>query len=798
MTHETRDADADTPSRRHQVGAERSTEPLPVLHSRPSAFRLVLGRLAIVVTVLSWAMYVITTVLRRVIENELTTLGTVIETVVYLGIVTLLSFSALMYLVSRQGAHIRFRSHQRVPRAQVDRHFSVPDPRHGITVLIPSYVEETHVVVKTIWSAALQEFPDLQVVLLIDDPPNPGDPERLRDLETTRRLGETVMSALAAPSSRLTRARDTAGVRLRGVAEVSGAELSRLASEYRWAAHWLEQMAEDWEVVDHTDQFFVHQVLGDLARDLRTTVTALEGASREHGSLPLARVLQLYDRLAWTFTASVRTFERKQYASLSHEANKAMNLNAYISLMGHSWKRVETQRGVILREVYEGEYADLEVPDSEYLLTLDADSMLLREYCLRLVYLLECPENERVAVAQTPYCSYRGAPTRMERIAAATTDIQHILHQGLTYYDATFWVGANAVIRKRALDDIAQVSTEGARTVTTYIQDRTVIEDTESSVDLGLHRWHLVNYPERLSYSATPPDFGSLVVQRRRWANGGLLILPKFIQQMRERRNTSNAVHLTQAALRINYMASIAWASIGLVFLLAFPFDSRLLSPWVIAAAAPYFLCMAQDLRDSRYKRTDVFRIYGFNLILLAVNVAGTLKSVQQGLTNEKIPFARTPKVSNRTAAPWPYVLAPLAIIGLSCVIFVLDWHARNWGNAAFAGFNAVMCTWALVSYIGVRNCLEDLFFGILGWFFVPVEQPRQDGAPRGHSRGTDWRALLYYGELAQPRGGGAAPVDRASAGTWSPPGHGARPDTDRSAGGTHPGAVSSGGVDAA
>lgn len=565
MTHETRDADADTPSRRHQVGAERSTEPLPVLHSRPSALRLVLGRLAIVVTVLSWAMYVITTVLRRVIENELTTLGTVIETVVYLGIVTLLSFSALMYLVSRQGAYIRFRSHQRVPRAQVDRHFSVPDPRHGITVLIPSYVEETHVVVKTIWSAALQEFPDLQVVLLIDDPPNPCDPERLHDLETTRRLGETVMSALAAPSSRLTHARDTAGVRLRGVAEVSGAELSRLTSEYRWAAHWLEQMAEDWEVVDHTDQFFVHQVLGDLARDLRTTVTALEGASREHGSLPLARVLQLYDRLAWTFTASVRTFERKQYASLSHEANKAMNLNAYISLMGHSWKRVETQRGVILREVYEGEYADLEVPDSEYLLTLDADSMLLREYCLRLVYLLECPENERVAVAQTPYCSYRGAPTRMERIAAATTDIQHILHQGLTYYDATFWVGANAVIRKRALDDIAQVSTEGARTVTTYIQDRTVIEDTESSVDLGLHRWHLVNYPERLSYSATPPDFGSLVVQRRRWANGGLLILPKFIQQMRVRRNTSNAVHLTQAALRINYMASIAWASIGLV-----------------------------------------------------------------------------------------------------------------------------------------------------------------------------------------------------------------------------------------
>src|SRR3712207_8901858 len=48
------------------------------------------------------------------------------------------------------------------------------------------------------------------------------------------------------------------------------------------------------------------------------------------------------------------------------------------------------------------------------------------------------------------------------------------------------------------------------------VQDRTVIEDTESSVDLAAHGWTLINYPERLSYSATPPDFGSLVVQRDR------------------------------------------------------------------------------------------------------------------------------------------------------------------------------------------------------------------------------------------------------------------------------------------
>src|SRR6185312_15252466 len=249
-------------------------------------------------------------------------------------------------------------------------------------------------------------------------------------------------------------------------------------------------------------------------------------------------------------------------------------------------------------------------------------------------------DNARVAVTQTPYSSFRGAGTRIERLAGATTDIQHILHQGKSFYGATFWVGANAVIRKIALEDIVEVETVGGFEVRRYVQDRTVIEDTESSVDLGTHGWSLVNYPERLSYSATPPDFGSLVVQRRRWANGGLLILPKFLRQVRERRRNGERVALAEVMLRINYMASIAWASFGLIFLLAFPYDGRLLSPLVLLAALPYFLAMASDLRYCGYRASDVLRIYGFNLILLPVNLAGVFKSLQQALTGKKIPFA--------------------------------------------------------------------------------------------------------------------------------------------------------------
>ena len=78
-----------------------------------------------------------------------------------------------------------------------------------------------------------------------------------------------------------------------------------------------------------------------------------------------------------------------------------------------------------------GDSGSIVIPDADYLLTLDADSVLLPEYCLRLVYLLEQPENFRLAVAQTPYSAFPGSSTRMERLAGATTDLQHIVHQGM-------------------------------------------------------------------------------------------------------------------------------------------------------------------------------------------------------------------------------------------------------------------------------------------------------------------------------------------------------------------------------
>ena len=519
-------------SRRAQWGSERTRTPLDTVHRTPSEMKIIWGRVAIIVTIAAWVGYLVFTVVPRILSGEgvLATL----EAILYGLVVTFLSFSALMYLVARSGAFGRFRDHARIPRGELDRHFA-HRAGSGMTVLVPSYAEETSVIRKTMWSAALQEYPDLRVVLLLDDPPTPADPAVRARLEETRGIAAEIATALEMPRARF--AENLFALEHRwilGPDPVVDAEaLEHLVADYDLASQWLRDMAGTWPHEDHVDTFFIDQVLRELASDLDLTAQALALAAADGDTPTVAHVRDMRRRLVRIFTAELTTFERKQYASLSHEPNKAMNLNS----------------------------ADLIVPNADYLLTLDADSLLLRDYCIRLVYFLEQPGNERVAVTQTPYSSFRGAPTRIERLAGASTDIQHILHQGMTAHGATFWVGANAVIRMEALDDILEIDTVDGFEVRRYVQDRTVIEDTESSIDIADRGWTLANYPERLSYSATPPDFGSLVVQRRRWANGGLLILPKFWRFARSRHRSGRSVSLAEWMLRTNYMASLAWAS---------------------------------------------------------------------------------------------------------------------------------------------------------------------------------------------------------------------------------------------
>lgn len=95
-------------ARKRQWGAEKRSEPLSIVHPAPSRRKIVLGRVGVLTTVLAWLGYVITTVLKQLVDNPGAGFRFGAETLSYLVVVSFLTFSALMYLTARQGALTAF------------------------------------------------------------------------------------------------------------------------------------------------------------------------------------------------------------------------------------------------------------------------------------------------------------------------------------------------------------------------------------------------------------------------------------------------------------------------------------------------------------------------------------------------------------------------------------------------------------------------------------------------------------------------------------------------------------------
>ncbi len=211
--------------------------------------------------------------------------------------------------------------------------------------------------------------------------------------------------------------------------------------------------------------------------------------------------------------------------------------------------------------------------------------------------------------------------------------------------------------------------------------------------------------------------------------------------------------------LRLNYMGSIFWSSLFVLCLMVIPFNGHLISPLTYAIAAPYFVAMAVDLHYCGYKRLDAARIYGFNLLLLPVNLAGSLSSIVQALTGAKGKFLRTPKVRNRTVPAFVYVVLPYFLVGYSAYTFKVAWEHDLWSNAVFAAVNAVLGAYAIVAFIGLRHSLVDIWANVVSWLYKPQKytpRPARSAATAAATAGDDigdWAFVLYMGFADRRRG---------------------------------------------
>jgi cellulose synthase (UDP-forming) len=629
--------------------------------------------------------------------------------------IAFLMYGSLFYQLTRLAYLKRLRTHRRAGRDELEEIYASERP-HPLAILIPSYREELAVIRQTLMSAALTEYPGRRVVLLIDDPPNPSDPEHARDLAATRRLARDLDALLHTQQHHY--ALELAAFdrrRARGTIDLT-AEARRLAQLYREAARWLESQASMTPVENHYDEIFAARILGEPARAHRDRAREIEDSARGPGSsLTIGRVAREYHRLAALFAAPITCFERKRFVNLSHASNKAMNLNSYLGLIGRDFREVIGPGGLFLEECDRAN-AQLRIADAEYIITLDADSLLLSDYALRLTHVMDRPESARLAVVESPFSAVPGSPGLIERMAGAQTDVQWIGSQGSTYYNASFWVGANALLRRAALEDICEIVYERGYPIRRYIQDHTLVEDTESTIDLVVRGWQLYCYPERLSYSATPPDFGALVIQRRRWANGPLLIVPKLLKYAFA--GPGRIKKFPESILRL-YTLTSATGAVAMLLMIALRFPDAKLLPvvWLLFAAIPYYVLYCRDLVSCGYEWWDLPRMYALNLLLIPVNLAGLLKSLHQGATGRQSAFVRTPKVPGRTAAPSLHVLTPLLILGCIATSTVGAIADGGWAYGAYGIVNGVCLGYGVIWYVGIEAGWKDVMLGFADRF---------------------------------------------------------------------------------
>lgn len=203
----------------------------------------------------------------------------------------------------------------------------------------------------------------------------------------------------------------------------------------------------------------------------------------------------------------------------------------------------------------------------ELVVVLDADHLVRRDFLDRLLGYFE---DERVALVQTPQVFYnvdsfqhhfRPDNRRMWHEGAI---FHHAMQPGANRWNAAFFVGTGAILRRSALVAIGGFAT-GA-----------VTEDAFTSLRLHAAGYRSVYRDEPMGYLLAPESLVQYLTQRLRWGQGSMQILrlenPMFRRGLSLRQRVAYTAALSsfsQAVVHLAYYAAPA------VFLLGGPAPLR-------------------------------------------------------------------------------------------------------------------------------------------------------------------------------------------------------------------------------
>ncbi|MBA2451252.1 MAG: glycosyltransferase, partial [Chloroflexi bacterium] len=156
----------------------------------------------------------------------------------------------------------------------------------------------------------------------------------------------------------------------------------------------------------------------------------------------------------------------------------------------------------------------LEHSRAEFVITLDADHIPLPHFLERTLGYFDDP---KVAFVQTPQMFYNRECFLYRRAGGSWWSEQgmfySVIQPAKNRWNAAFFVGTSAVVRRAALDSVGGFATG------------TATEDIHTSLRLHARGWKSVFVNEPLAYGLEAENLKEFYRQRRRWAAGSLGLL---------------------------------------------------------------------------------------------------------------------------------------------------------------------------------------------------------------------------------------------------------------------------------
>jgi cellulose synthase (UDP-forming) len=386
---------------------------------------------------------------------------------------------------------------------------------------------------------------------------------------------------------------------------------------------------------------------------------------------------------------------------------------------------------------------------AELIATFDADHAPRRDFLLKTLGYFADPE---VAFVQTPQDfynldSYQNRTDTRSRVAWSEQSLFfRVIQRGKDYWNAAFYCGSCAVIRRQALDSIGGFATG------------TVTEDIHTSLLLHKQGYRSVYHEESLAYGVAPAKIEPFLKQRVRWGVGAMNVW------RREGILLARGLTLPQ---RLNYLATVlayfdGWqkaffyfAPVYVLIAGAMPIAA---DGWVfLLHFVPYYLLNFLAFEE-------ISRGYGRSMLIEQYNMArfASFAWSTLGVFRLRKRFGVTAKKTSEHRHSLGFLLPQLAVVGLNAlaipvgiVLFHFNGHLPAegmWANVMWASLN----TWLAVLVVrftvgrGVNRRNEYRFVLPLAARLDGVMGTVDDLSPSG---------LSFYGVLGELGTGDRLPV---------------------------------------